>query len=413
MPLTRRVFRRLLVVSLLVLPLVLQAQQPQGLVVLRATTVLDGRGGVVRDTAIVVDGSTIARLDGGARGTVYDLRGLTVMPGWIDTHIHSGSGFDIKTGKAFPRDAPPEQQMLYEMENLYQTLMGGFTTVQSLGSARRDLHARAWIDGGRLPGPRLLTSLRSVDHNTGDPEAIRAFVRQVVAEGADVIKVLATASIRDGGAPTMSYEQVFAACDEARRLNRRSALHAQSPEGAVMAVKAGCTQIEHGARLSEESIDMMAKAGTYFDPNNGILFHNYFEHKARFLGIGNWNEEGYAHMEKARPEGWRWFRRAREKKVRIVFGTDAVPGTHGRNAEEFIFRVKDGGQPAMEALVSAASVAAQSIGLEKKIGAIAPGMEADIIAVDGDPLVDITAVRRVVFVMKGGKIYKNTVPARR
>jgi imidazolonepropionase-like amidohydrolase len=381
--------------------------------VLRATTVLDGRGNVLRNTAIVVEGSTIARVDPAARGTVYDLSGLTLMPGWIDTHIHSGSGFDINTGKAFPRDASPEQQMLYEMENLHATLMGGFTTVQSLGSARRDLHARAWIDSGRLPGPRLLTSLRSVDHNTGDPEKIRAFVREVVAEGADVIKVLATASIRDGGAPTMSYEQVFAACDEAKRLNRRSAVHAQSPEGAVMAVKAGCTQVEHGARLSEEAIDMMARAGTYFDPNNGILFHNYFEHKQRFLGIGNWNEEGYAHMEKARPEGWRWFRRAREKKVKIVFGTDAVPGTHGRNAEELVFRVNDGGQPPMEAIVSATSLAAESVGLSGRIGAIAPGMEADIIAVDGDPLTDITAVRRVVFVMKGGKIYKNLVPARR
>jgi imidazolonepropionase-like amidohydrolase len=385
------------------------AQEPP--IVLRATTVLDGRGGVVRNTAIVIEGSAIARLDPAAKGTVYDLTGLTVMPGWIDTHIHSGSGFDINTGKAFPRDATPEQQMLYEMENLHATLMGGFTTVQSLGSARRDLDARAWINSGRLPGPRLLTSLRSVDHNTGDPEKIREFVRQVVAEGADVIKVLATASIRDGGAPTMSYEQVFAACDEAKRLNRRSALHAQSPEGAVMAVKAGCTQVEHGARLSDEAIDMMAKAGTFFDPNNGILFHNYFEHKARFLGIGNWNEEGYAHMEKARPEGWRWFRRAREKKVRIVFGTDAVPGTHGRNAEEFIFRVKDGGQPAMEAIVSATSLAAEAVGLANQIGHIAPGMQADIIAVDGDPLTDITAVRRVVFVMKGGKVYKHVARA--
>ncbi len=400
------------VVGLLCLLPAASHAQEQGPIVLRATTVLDGRGGVLRDTGIVVQGETITGLDANARGTVYDLRGLTVMPGWIDTHIHSGSGFDIVTGKAFPRDATPEQQMLYEMENLHKTLMGGFTTVQSLGSARRDLDARAWIESGRLPGPRLLTSLRSVDHDTGDPEAIRGFVRQVVADGADVIKVLATASIRDGGAPTMTYEQVFAACDEARKLNRRSALHAQSPEGAVMAVKAGCTQVEHGARLSEESIDLMAKAGTYFDPNNGILFHNYFEHKARFLGIGNWNEEGYAHMEKARPEGWRWFRRAREKKVKIVFGTDAVPGTHGRNAEEFIFRVKDGGQPAMEALVSAMSVAADAVGLGKTIGAIAPGMAADIIAVDGDPLTDITAVRRVVFVMRGGRIYKNLIPRR-
>ena len=393
-----------------VLPVAAEAQD--GPIVLKATTVLDGKGGVTRNTAILIQGSKIVRLDPNARGTTFDLSGLTVMPGWIDTHIHSGSGFDRKTGKAFPRDATPEEQMLYEMENLHRTLLGGFTTVQSLGSARRDPQAKAWIEDGRLPGPRLLTSLRSVDENTGDPAKIREFVRQVVADGADVIKVLATASIRDGGAPTMTYEQVEAACDEARRLKRRTAVHAQSPEGAIWAVKAGCTQIEHGARLSEEAIDLMAKSGIYFDPNNGLLFHNYFEHKARFLGISNWTEEGYAHMEKARPEGWKWFKRALERGVKMVFGTDAVPGSHGRNAEELIFRVKDGGQKPMDALVSAQSVAAQSLWMQDQIGTIAPGFEADIVAIEGDPLQDITSVRRVVFVMKGGKIYKNLVPAR-
>lgn len=383
-----------------------------GPIVLRTSVLLDGLGNVLRDTSVVVEGTTIAAVGEERDGIVYDLRGLTVMPGWIDTHIHSGSGFDIRTGRPFPRDASPEEAMLYEMENLYRTLMAGFTTVQSLGSGRRDLEARAFIESGRLPGPRLLTSLRSVTHETGDPDAIRAFVRQVVADGADVIKVLATASIRDGGAPTMTYEQVFAACDEARRLKRRSAVHAQSPEGAIMAVRARCDQIEHGARLSDDAIAMMADSGIFFDPHNGLLFHNYFEHKPRYLGIGNWTEEGYAHMEKARPEGWRWFARARERGVRIVFGTDAVPGAHGRNAEEFVFRVRDGGQPPMEAIVSATSVAAEAVGLADRIGAIRPGLEADIIAVDGDPLTDITAVRRVVFVMKGGKVVNNIVPRR-
>lgn len=394
----------------LVLPTMAHGQESP--IVLKATTVLDGKGGVIRNTAILVEGSKVVRLDPNARGTTYDLSGLTVMPGWIDTHIHSGSGFDRNTGKAFPRNATPEHQMLYEMENLYRTLMAGFTTVQSLGSARRDPDAKAWIEDGRLPGPRLLTSLRSVDEKTGDPAQIRDFVRQVIADGADVVKVLATASIRDGGAPTMTLEQVQAACDEANRLKRRTAVHAQSPEGAIMAVKAGCTQIEHGARLSDEAIDLMAKSGIYFDPNNGLLFHNYFEHKARFFGSGNWTEEGYAHMEKARPEGWTWFKRALDKGVKIVFGTDAVPGAHGRNYEELIFRVKDGGQKPMDALVSAQSRAAASLWMQDQIGTIAPGFEADIIAIDGDPLEDIAAVRRVVFVMKGGKIYKNLVPAR-
>ncbi len=383
------------------------AWSQDGPIVLRTSTLHDGRGGVTQNTNIVVTGTTITTVGAGGTGTVYDLRGLTVLPGWIDTHIHSGSGFDLKTGLPFPREATSEEQMLYEMENLHRTLMGGFTTVQSLGSARRDPTMRAFIDSGRLPGPRLLTSIRSVDHNTGTPDQIRAFVREVVKEGADVIKVLATASVRDGGAPTMSYEQVFAACDEAKRLNRRSALHAQSPEGALMAVRAGCNQIEHGARLSDEAVAAMAKAGTYFDPNNGILFANYFEHKPVYLGISNWTEDGYAYMKKAQPEGWLWFKRARAKGVKLVFGTDAVPGTHGRNAEEFIYRVRDGEQPAMEALVSAASVAADAVGMGQQIGSIAPGYQADIIALDGDPLIDITAVRRVVFVMKGGKVVKN------
>lgn len=381
-------------------------------IVLKASTVFDGRGGVLRNTAIVVEGSTVVRLAPEATGVTFDLTGLTVMPGWIDLHIHSGSGFDRRSGRAFPRAAPPEEQMLYVMENLYRTLMGGFTTVQSLGTASRDLYAKAWIEEGRLPGPRLLTSLRSVDERTGTPDQIREFVRRVVADGADVVKVLATASVRDGGHPTMTFEQVEAACDEARRLGRRSAVHAQSPEGALMAVKAGCTQIEHGARLSEEAIELMARSGVYFDPNNGLLFHNYVEHKARFLGIGNWTEEGYAQMAKAQPEGWKWFRRALEKGVKIVFGTDAVPGAHGRNFEEFIFRVRDGGQAPMDALVSAQSRAAEALGLSHRIGTIAPGFDADIIALDGDPLRDITAVRRVVFVMKGGRIHKNLVARR-
>lgn len=388
------------------------AAAQDGSVVLRASTVIDGTGGILRDVDITVEGTAIRSIGSVQAPEVYDLRGLTVMPGWIDTHIHSGSGFDLRTGRPFPRDASPEEQMLYEMENLHRTLMGGFTTVQSLGSGRRDPTMRAFLDSGRLPGPRLLSSLRSVDYSTGHPERIRAFVREVVKDGAHVIKILATASVRDGGLPTMTYEQVFAACDEARRLNRRSAVHAQSPEGAIMAVKAGCSQIEHGARLSDEAIAVMASSDIYFDPHNGILFANYFEHKERYLGISNWTEEGYAHMRKAQPEGWRWFRRAREKGVKIVFGTDAVPGTHGRNAEEFIYRVRDGGQPAMEALVSAMSTAADAVGIGDRIGRVAPGFEADIIALDGDPLTDISAVRRVVFVMKGGKIVKNLVTAR-
>jgi imidazolonepropionase-like amidohydrolase len=150
----------------------------------------------------------------------------------------------------------------------------------------------------------------------------------------------------------------------------------------------------------------MASHGTYFDPNFLVL-HNYLDNKPKFLGIGNYNDEGFAAMEKGLPLVADVLKRARARHVKIVLGTDGVAGAHGRNAEEFIYRVKDGGDSPMDAIASGTSVAAESLGMGDKIGAIAPGMEADLVAVDGNPLDDITAVRRVVFVMKHGRIYKD------
>ncbi len=168
----------------------------------------------------------------------------------------------------------------------------------------------------------------------------------------------------------------------------------------------GCTSIEHGVFLDDETLQLMADNGTYFDPNFLVL-HNYLELKPRFLGIGNYTEEGFAYMEKGLPLDDQVIRKARAHKVKIVFGTDAVAGAHGRNAEEFIYRVKDGGEKPLDAIASATSVAAESLGMADKIGTIAAGLQADIVVTDGDPLADITAVRRVVFVMKGGKVYEN------
>jgi imidazolonepropionase-like amidohydrolase len=150
----------------------------------------------------------------------------------------------------------------------------------------------------------------------------------------------------------------------------------------------------------------MASRGVYFDPNFLVL-HNYLDNKPKFLGIGNYTDEGFAAMEKGLPLVADVYKRARAHHVKIVLGTDAVAGSHGRNAEEFIYRVKDGGDKPMDALVTGMSMAAESLGMANQIGSIAPGMQADLVAVQGDPLADITAVRRVVFVMKGGVVYKN------
>ncbi len=381
-------------------------------IVMRATTLIDGKGGVTRNASIVVQGGRITQIDAGAQAATYDLKGLTVMPGWIDTHLHIDAHFD-PNGKAHSpasaKSETPQQTMLYAVENAYNVLMAGFTTVQSVG-APLDRDLRSAIARGTIPGPRLLTSLRPVDETTGSPEKIRQFVRQVAAEGADLIKVFATKSIREGGGPTLTQAQVDAACGEAKALGKRAIVHAQGPEGARAAVLAGCTSVEHGYRLTDDVLDLMAQHGTYYDPNFGLLLHNYIENKDKFLGIGNFNAQGFEYMEKGIPIGIDTFKRALARKIKIIFGTDVGAGGLGRNFEEFIYRVRDGGQPPMDAIIAATSRAAESIRMQDKVGTLAPGMEADIIAVDGNPLEDVTAFRRVVFVMKGGKVYKNIAP---
>ena len=376
-------------------------------VVIRTSTLLDGKGHVLKNTDLAIEGGRIVRVGKASGKAAIDLTGMTVMPGWIDTHVHATWYFNqdgrLEQGGRGSKSTP-QQAALYAAANLYATLMGGFTTVQSVG-AELDGDLRGQIAAGALAGPRLLTSLRQINENTGTPERIREYVRKMKADGADVVKLFATASIRDGGKMTMTPEQITAACGEAKAQGLRTLVHAHSPDGARAAVMAGCTAIEHGTFLDDDTLELMAQRGVYFDPNFLVL-HNYLDNKPKFLGIGNYNEEGFAAMEKGLPLVAEVLKRARGHHVKVVLGTDGVAGAHGRNAEEFIYRVKEGGDTPMDALVSGASVAAESLGMADRIGSIAEGMQADLVAVEGDPLADITAVRRVAFVMKGGKIYR-------
>jgi imidazolonepropionase-like amidohydrolase len=377
-------------------------------VILKTTTLIDGKGHVLRNQEIVIDNGRITGIRAAKSKPTIDLSGLTVMPGWIDTHVHLGWYFNAE-GRYDPggrnSKTTPQQGALYSTANAIATLMGGFTTVQCLGQPiEGDL--RPLTESGAIPGPRIITSLRSINENTGTPDQIREFVRKAKADGADVVKLFATASIRDGGKMTMTPDQINAACGEAKALGLRAAVHAHSSDGARASVEAGCTSIEHGTFLDDATLDLMASRGVYFDPNFLVL-HNYLENKPKFLGIGNYNDEGFAYMEKALPLVSEVLKRARRHNVKIVLGTDAVAGSHGRNAEEFIYRVKDGGDTPMNALASGTSVAAESLRMGDRIGSLAEGMEADIVAVQGNPLDDITAVRHVVFVMKHGRTYKN------
>jgi imidazolonepropionase-like amidohydrolase len=420
-----------------VVPAVPAAENQPGTaaIVIRAGRLLDGRGHELADATVVVAGSRIARVGGAAAGSVapssavapagaappaagavttYDLRGLTVLPGGIDTHVHIGWHFDAdgKSHDGAGGKEPPAQSMLYAAENAAATVRGGITTVQSLGAAEdRDL--REALARGVIPGPRLLTSLTPIDEETGPPEAIRAAVRKLAAGGADVVKVFASKSIRDGGAPTLSQEQLDAACGEARAHGLRTAVHAHGVESVRRAVMAGCGSIEHGVLLDAAALRLMADRGTWFDPNIDLVFRNYFENQAHFIGIGNYTAQGFAQMRQAVPRALAVFRQALATPgLKVVFGTDAVAGAHGRNLEELVYRVEKGGQDPMAAIVSATSLAAESLSLGQVTGTLAPGFEADLIAVDGDPLRDIRALLRVVWVMKSGRLVKNEVRCR-
>jgi imidazolonepropionase-like amidohydrolase len=379
-------------------------------VVIAATTVLDGKGGVLRDTRIVIEGATIVALDPKAGPIDYDLRGLTVLPGWIDAHVHLTWIFG-KDGRNLNAGETTMDAAYRTAANAWANLMAGFTTVQSVGSPG-DLPLRDVIAQGLLPGPRILTAVEGLigrGEQTGTPDEIRAFVRKQKAAGADGIKIFASGSILKGE-QTLSQAQLAAACDEAKTQGLRTLVHAYR-DAVRAATLAGCTQIEHGLGATDDDLRLMAERGTYFDPQAGLIIDNYMQNKAKFAGspfFPTTEEELVATGEKARPLFRDLMRRAAKVKgLKIVFGTDAVAGSHGRNAEEFVIRVRDCGVDPMTALVSANALGAEALGMADRIGSIAPGLEADIIALDGDPVKDVTAVRRVVFVMKGGNVLKN------
>jgi imidazolonepropionase-like amidohydrolase len=389
-----------------------QSPAPVKRVVIAVGTLLDGRGHVLRNTRIVVEGSKIVAVDPKAAPVTYDLRGLTVMPGWIDSHVHITWSFG-RDGKNVGADETTQDAAYRSASNARLTLLAGFTTVQSVGSPT-DVPLRDAIAGGLLPGPRLLTAVEPLfgrGEKTGTPDEIRAFVRKQKQAGADLIKIFASQSIRQGGAMTLSQQQLDAACDEAKRLGLRTLVHAYK-EAVRAATLAGCTEVEHGTMATDDDLKLMAARGTYLDPQAGLVIENYLANKKRYLGTPGYTEEGFAAMQRVLSLNHELVRRAtRIPGLKIVFGTDAVAGAHGRNAEEFIDRVRDGGVEPMAALVSANSLAAEALGMADQIGSIAPGLQADIIALDGDPLKDITAVRRVVFVMKGGVVYRNDARA--
>ena len=407
---------RLLALGLLVVPAFVVAQRggPPRPITIHSTHVLDGRGADLGEATITIEHGTITRVDRGAppAPATYELGSATVMPGLIDAHVHLNWYFNSRGRYHSASDGDtPAQSLLAMLQNGLATLRAGVTTIQSPGAAV-DTILRQWYGAGTLPGPRVLTSLNPISPNTTTPDSVlRAQVRQRKAQGADLIKVFASASIREGGTPTVTQQQLNAICGEANSLGLRTAVHAHSSESVRMTILAGCTQIEHGVFTTDADLKLMAEKGTYFDPQICLVFQNYLDNRDRYEGIGNFNEVGFKSLKDAMPLAMEMYRRAvKTPGVKIVYGTDAVAGAHGNNADEMICRVNGGGQTTMDAIVSATSRGAEALRLGSEIGSIQPGYAADIIAVKGNPITDITAMKDVLFVMRGGRVYRNDKP---
>lgn len=360
-----------------------------------------------RNNVVTITNGVITRVGHADDASIIDLGDVTLMPGMIDVHTHIDWHFgpDGRYGNrtGVPPETP-EQRDAAIAANLKATLLAGFTTVQNLGN-RNDAALRTAVAAGTMVGPRILSSLGQLSPGSRSPEQLREAVRASKAAGADVIKTFASGSIRDGGKLSVTQEQLDAICQEARAQGLRAVVHAHDPASIMAAAKAGCNQVEHGVFADDSAIAAMKAANMFFDPNIGLVLQNYIENKTKFLGTGSYTEEGFAFMEKAIPTLGPIFGKALAAGLRMPLGTDAVAGAHGQNAREALARVAAGQRP-VDALISATSLAAESLGMGDQIGRLAPGYVGDIIAVKGDPTTDISALRTVTFVMSQGRIIR-------
>jgi imidazolonepropionase-like amidohydrolase len=418
---------------LLAIPSHVFAQQTT---VLRAARLIDGTGApamsnaaiVVTDDRIVAVGPAASvAVPVGAR--VLDLGDVTLLPGFIDAHTHIIGRMlgDPLADLAVVKDYAAYGAIV-GVANARNTLMAGFTTIRVVGSRHfDDMALRQAITDGRVPGPRMQNAGNLIgitgghcDQNGFRPgliqygpadgvadgvEQVRAAVRYQVKSGADVIKMCATGGVLSEGdavgATQYTYEEMKALVDEATKLGRKVAAHAHGTEGIKFAVRAGVASIEHGSFLDDEGAKMMAQHGTFLVPT--MMAGEAVERFAK-----NGVLKGLR-AEKALAAGTA-VRKATKiavaNHVQIALGTDAGVIPHGTNAREFSLLVDWGGLTPMAALTAGTMNGAKLLGWDARIGSLAPGKLADIVAVPGDPLADIHATERVSFVMKGGVIYK-------
>ena len=432
----KRTFILALGVTAVAATMLVRAQQAPAVIAIRAARLFDGKSDTtIADAVVVVQGNRItaagARLAIPAGAQVVDLGDATILPGFIDAHTHvtdeSSDDWNADTVSGLRRTIP--ESTLRAAEFARRTLMAGFTTVRDVGSGDYiDVGLRNAIASGVTVGPRMLVSVHALGARGGHcdnsgfpyerfgpesgiangiasgPDQFRDAVRFQVKYGADVIKVCATGGVLslgdDVGASQVTQAEMDALVDEAHRLGRRVAAHAHGAEGAKVAIRAGIDSIEHGSFLDEEAVRMMKERGTYFVPT--LMAGEYAGGRK---ATRKYPPEIAAKAIQALDGRSNAFKRAVGAGVKIAFGTDSGVSPHGRNAEEFTVLVEHGLSPA--AALRTSATAAALLGLERTIGTIDEGKEADIVAVPGDVLKNIAATEHVRFVMKGGKIFRN------
>jgi len=409
----------------------------KGVVVLKAARLIDGAGAVPVNNAVIVvtdnkitavgDAASV-RIPSGAK--VIDLGDVTLLPGFIDAHTHLiGRVLGDPEGEmAAVKDYDSFGAMLGVL-HARDTLMAGFTSVRNVGASGRfdDMALRKAINEGWTIGPRMETAghaigitgghcdengfrpgvleLGPIDGVADGPEEIRAAVRLQIKYGADVIKTCATGGVLSEGdavgATQYSFEELKALVDEANKLDRKVAAHAHGTEGIKLAVRAGVSSIEHGSFLDEEGARMMVERGTFLVPT---LSAAEAVERAAKTGVlkGLRAEKALAAAAAVRKS----IKLAVASKIQIALGTDAGVIVHGTNAREFFLMVDWGGMSNMDAIQAGTLNGARLLGWDKNLGSLTPGKWADIVAVSGDPLKDIHAMEKVVFVMKNGVVYR-------
>jgi len=408
--------------------------QPAKTVVIRAGHLLDVRSGkTLSNQTIVIRGDKIASVSGEgqipAGAEVVDLSSATVLPGLIDAHTHitfnPNFGYSM-LGISAPREA------LIGAKNARVTLEAGFTTVRNVGASDfTDVALRDAINAGDVPGPRMLVSgpalsitgghcdnnllpfeYHATEEGVADGvEAVQHKTREIIKYGADVIKICATGGVLSKGddpnAAQFTLEEMKAIVADAHRLGRKVAAHAHGAQGVIWASEAGVDSVEHGHLMNDEAVATLKKNGTYLVPTLYLLDWQR-EHAAE----ANLPDFLRKKMEMVSAAGMGNVKKAFAAGVKIGFGTDAAVYPHGLNAHEFAVYVKLGMTP-LQAIQTATVNDADLLGWSDRIGTVEAGKFADLIAVDGDPLADVTTLERVKFVMKGGEVVRNSYTGQR